>query len=97
MTDISSLATIEQTILLPMISQKTPEELQATPFPRLKAIIPAAAVALYLLLSGCGKDPCMKEWGCEDCNCLFDKYQAAAQTDLDRMTRIKECYDRACR
>ncbi|MBD3315946.1 MAG: hypothetical protein GF344_09180 [Chitinivibrionales bacterium] len=62
-----------------------------------KRVSATVATGLILCLwAGCAKDPCLQEWGCKDCNCLFDKYQAS-QSDLAKMEKIQECYDRACK
>jgi hypothetical protein len=63
----------------------------------LGTVLVLIALVMCLMCARCAKDPCLAQWECGDCNCLFDKYQAAAQTDLERMNAIKECYDRACK
>jgi len=58
-------------------------------------IVLAAAAAL--VLPGCGKkDPCVEQWGCKDCNELFDLYQKNLH-DMEKARRIRECMDKACR
>jgi hypothetical protein len=65
----------------------------------MKGITPTLVIGALLAtatLTGCGKkDPCIKEWGCEDCDCLFDRYQAS-QHDPARAAQIQECYRKAC-
>ncbi len=41
-------------------------------------------------------DPCLAEWGCSDCNCLFDKLQRNLHDPL-KAQQIQECYDRVCK
>jgi hypothetical protein len=53
---------------------------------------------LLIFLLGCSgkKNPCMEEWDCRDCNCMFDKIQQNLH-DAQKLQRIQECYDKACK
>lgn len=56
-------------------------------------------IFLLLLCIQCAKkssDPCMAEWYCKDCNCLFDKLQQNLN-DPETAKKIQECYDRVCK
>jgi len=53
---------------------------------------------LFFLLH-CGKktnDPCIAEWDCMDCTCLFEKLQQNLH-DPQTAKKIQECYDKACK
>ena len=58
-------------------------------------------IALFLLIfiMQCAKksaDPCIAEWQCTDCNCLFDKLQQNLH-DPETAKKIQECYDKVCK
>ncbi len=58
----------------------------------------AGCIAVIIIMQ-CSKktaDPCLKEWECEDCTCLFEKLQQNLH-DPQTAQKIQECYNKVCK